>query len=95
MLGPSIGITGQGGIDFESKLVNLRGTVTPLGALNEITQQLPVLGTLLNGLDGGGLFSATYVIQGRFEDPNMYVNPWTSLTPGAFRDFYRVVTGSF
>ena len=95
MLGPSIGMTGQGGIDFDSKFLNLRGTVTPLGALNEITQQLPVLGTFLNGLDGGGLFSATYVIEGRFEDPSMFVNPWTSLTPGAFRDFYRAVTGSF
>ena len=95
MLGPSIGMTGQGGIYFDAQQVNLRGTVTPLGVLNEITQQLPLFGTLLNGLDGGGLFSATYAIQGSFEDPNMYVNPWTSLTPGAFRDLYKALTGSF
>ena len=95
MLGPSIGMTGQGGIYFDAQQVNLRGTVTPLGVLNEITQQLPLFGTLLNGLDGGGLFSATYAIQGPFDDPNMYVNPWTSLTPGAFRDLYKALTGSF
>ena len=95
MLGPSIGMTGQGGVYFDAQQVNLRGTVTPLGVLNEITQQLPLFGTLLNGLDGGGLFSATYAIQGPFEDPNMYVNPWTSLTPGAFRDLYKALTGSF
>ena len=34
MLGPSIGMTGQGGIYFDAQQVNLRGTVTPLGVLN-------------------------------------------------------------
>ena len=95
MLGPSVGMTGQGSLDFDNNHIDLRGTVTPFGAINEITQQLPLIDTLINGLDGGGLFSAPYAIAGEFQRPTVLVNPWAALTPGAFRDLYRELSGSF
>ena len=89
MAGPSVGMTTEGSIDFEAKRFALQGNVTPFNLVSEIAGSIPVLGQVLTGTDGGGLFSAGYKVDGPFSDPVVNVNPFQILTPGIYRQWFQ------
>lgn len=86
--GPSIGLTSSGTIDLDRHNINLEGVLVPAYALNSILGNIPVLGDLLQGGSGEGLFSATYRISGSLGEPQIDVNPWAALAPGLLRDLF-------
>jgi hypothetical protein len=53
--------------------------------LNSIIGNVPVLGSLLLGGEGQGLFAANYRATGSAADPQISVNPLSALTPGFLR----------
>ena len=91
--GPSLGITVDGPIDRRRGTVNLRGTLVPAYTLNSILGNIPILGTLLTGGEGEGVFALTYRVSGAVESPTVSVNPLSVLAPGFLRRFVTALEG--
>ena len=89
--GPSLGLTATGYIDYGVDQINVRGTVVPAYALNSILSEIPIVGFLLTGSKGGGMFAVVYSATGKLSEPTISVNPLSALTPG----FLRGVFGLF
>ncbi len=89
--GLALGFTGGGTVDLQRQTLDLRGTVVPVYALNSALGRLPVVGYLFRGdQKGGGVFAATYVLAGPFDDVGVMVNPLAALTPGFLRHVFDV-----
>jgi hypothetical protein len=86
--GPSIGLTSSGTIDLDRQKIDLEGVIVPAYAINSLLGNIPLLGDLLQGGPGEGLFSAAYKISGDLPEPKIDVNPWTALAPGFLRDIF-------
>jgi AsmA-like C-terminal region/Protein of unknown function len=86
--GPSIGLTSSGIIDLDRQKIDLEGVIVPAYAINSILGNIPILGNLLQGGPGEGLFSAAYKINGDLPEPKIDVNAWTALAPGFLRDIF-------
>jgi hypothetical protein len=89
--GLSLGYTAKGRIYTYAEVVDIEGTVVPAYAINSVLGNIPIIGTLLTGVEeGGGIFAATYEMNGPFEDPKVKVNPLSALAPGIFRNLFGI-----
>lgn len=88
--GPSLGMTLGGVIDRKNKTLNLRGTIIPAYMLNAFFSYIPILGKLLAGGKGEGIFSVGFSIQGPQSDPQISSNPLSVLTPGFLKKLFEV-----
>jgi hypothetical protein len=91
--GSALGITMKGRIDLANEAVDLDGTLVPAYAINSALGFLPVIGDILVGPTGGGVFAATYRVSGRIEDPSITVNPLAALAPGVLRKLFQFFEG--
>lgn len=88
--GVGFGATGHGTIDVDNETLKIDGTLIPAYQLNAALGELPGIGILFRGEDHGGLFAAPYAIRGKIEKPSFSVNPLGILTPGVFRNIFRI-----
>lgn len=88
MVGASLGITFDGSVDIDNDLIDLRGAVAPAYALNGILSDIPLIGDVLVGGEGEGIFAVTYQASGNSADPQVAVNPLSALTPGVLRNIF-------
>jgi hypothetical protein len=88
--GPAIGITVDGTITFPKKVLNLQGTIVPSYTLNSVLGNVPLLGDMLTGGEGQGVFAARYSISGTEKNENINVNPLSILTPGFLRGLFDI-----
>ena len=72
--GPSMGITFEGLMSPERRVMDLQGVVSPLNILNGI-------GGALFARRGEGLFGFSYLLSGPMQRPNTEVNPLSILPP--------------
>jgi hypothetical protein len=86
--GSQIGITVSGRVDVHRDLANLRGTIVPLYLINSMVGKLPVVGDVIVGERGSGLFAARFTVEGDLARPDFSVNPLSILTPGPFRRLF-------
>ncbi|CAO3351553.1 YhdP family protein [Azospirillum palustre] len=86
--GSALGLTLEGQIDLETETANLQGTIVPVYGLNRLIGQIPLLGDVLSGGEGQGIFSATWHVQGPLSDPDVSVNPLAVLAPGFLRNLF-------
>lgn len=88
--GSSLGITVEDGrIDTGDKSVAVTGTVVPSYTLNTVIDSIPVIGSVLTGGKGEGVFAATYKVTGTYPDnTEVSVNPLSMLAPGFLRDIF-------
>lgn len=84
----SLGFTVEGNINRTQHQLDLKGVVIPMYVLSSILDNIPLIGSLLNGSDGKGLFAANYTIQGSTEDPQVDVNTLSGLVPGFIRGLF-------
>ncbi|MCC9625485.1 AsmA-like C-terminal domain-containing protein [Thalassospira sp. MA62] len=89
--GSALGVTANGSLDLAKSEIRLAGSIVPLYALNSALGAIPILGDLLVGEEGGGLFAPTYTIEGDMADPDVSVNPLSTFVPGVFRN---LITGA-
>ncbi|MEX0348036.1 MAG: DUF3971 domain-containing protein [Paracoccaceae bacterium] len=80
-VGPSMGISVDGRVDTERRLLNLRGVISPVYLLNAVGRVI--------SRSGEGLFGFNYTLTGPLGDPRVGVNPLSALTPGILRDIFR------
>ncbi len=88
--GPMLGANLAGKVDFKTRRINLGGTYIPLQGLNGALGGIPVLGQLISGTKGEGIFGITFAIQGALEQPQVIVNPLSIVAPGIFRDLFQM-----
>lgn len=91
--GPAIGLTMSGTLDIKENRANLQGSVVPAYTANSIIGRIPVLGGLLVGGEGQGLFAINYGVSGSLDDPSISVNPLSVLTPGFLRGLFGAFDG--
>ncbi|MCB1559236.1 MAG: AsmA-like C-terminal domain-containing protein [Alphaproteobacteria bacterium] len=82
--GASIGLSFAGTINQTKGMTNLEGTVAPMSSVNSMVSKIPLLGKLLGG-SSGSLIAATYTMKGPSDDPSVFINPLSVLTPGFLR----------
>jgi Protein of unknown function/AsmA-like C-terminal region len=88
--GPSLGLTASGYFDFDTDQIDIRGTVVPAYALNSLVGQIPVIGYLLTGGEGTGVFAVIYTATGKLSQPTISVNPLSALAPGFLRGLFNL-----
>ncbi|MFN4089571.1 MAG: AsmA-like C-terminal region-containing protein [Alphaproteobacteria bacterium] len=86
--GPAIGVTWRGDLDLGADTVDVRGTLVPFYAVNRIIGAVPIIGDILTGGRGGGVFAVTYRLSGPLDEPDMAVNPLSILAPGFLRGLF-------
>nr|HRQ80542.1 AsmA-like C-terminal region-containing protein [Azospirillaceae bacterium] len=86
--GGALGLTLEGDINLAKDTARLNGTIVPVYGVNRILGQIPLLGDLLSGGPGQGLFAATWTVEGPLADPAVSVNPLALLTPGFLRNLF-------
>lgn len=91
--GPSLGITLDGEINGDADEISMFGTLVPAYTINSVLGEIPLIGTLLVGRQGEGVFALTYGISGPVEEPVITVNPLSALAPGFLRNFFAIFTG--
>ena len=86
--GFSVGVNAEGTVDLETDRVDIKGTIVPAYTFNTLIDAIPVLGELLTGGEGEGLFAATYEVGGTTAEPEISVNPLSVLAPGFLRNLF-------
>jgi hypothetical protein len=85
----SVGGTVRGFIYTDAHRYDLTGTYIPFFGLNNMWQKLPILGPLLGGREGEGLFGVTFAVRGPLDKPQFQINPLSALAPGLFRGLFE------
>ena len=86
--GPSLGFVLEGGIrkdDFAS----LNGSLAPANTINNFIREIPVVGKILTGKKGDGIFGASFKIKGK-DNLKVEVNPIKTLTPRFIQRFLKI-----
>lgn len=92
--GGDLGLAFDGVIDLKAETLDLAGTIVPIYHINSVISSIPLIGDILTGGAGGGLFAFTYTIRGTFADPSVSVNPLSVLAPGFLRRLFFEETPS-
>jgi hypothetical protein len=91
---PSIGLTTQGGIDFEHNQIDVSGSFVPAYTVNTMLTKIPLVGLLLSGGENGGVFGINYRVHGSMSDPTVSVNPLSAIAPGIFHRILSAIDGT-
>lgn len=91
--GPSLGLTATGNFDHIKDTIDLKGTIVPAYSINAILGNIPIIGELIQGGPGMGLFAATYRATGKLSEPTFTVNPLAALAPGFLRSLFDIFQG--
>jgi hypothetical protein len=86
--GAALGLTLEGVVDLDTDRMDLQGTIVPVAGVNRFLGAIPLLGQLLTGGEGHGVFAFTYAAQGPLGDPRITVNPLAVLAPGFLRNLF-------
>lgn len=90
-VGKSIGLgfTTEGRLDLVNNTFDIKGNLIPAYVLNSILDNIPILGSLLSGGKGEGIFAMAYTVKGDMSDPRIDINPLTALAPGFLRSLFE------
>ncbi len=80
----------SGKVDFRRQALDIGGTYVPMSGLMRVPAEIPILGPLLTGPRGEGLFGITFGIKGSMARPQVIVNPLSLITPGIFREIFQM-----
>ena len=83
-----MGASAQGHIRKADGRLDIGGTIIPAYALNAALSEIPLLGDLLTGGKGEGMFGVTYALRGSRRDPEVLFNPVSAIAPGIFRRLF-------
>lgn len=87
--GPALGLTANGYVDMTTQGIEIDGVLVPSFGVNSALGGIPIIGDLVVGRDGEGIFSLTYSVRGTLEKANVSVNPLSALAPGVIRRVFE------
>lgn len=88
--GPALGATIKGHVNRADDLIDLGGTIVPAYTVNSFFGNIPVLGDIIVGREGEGIFGITYALSGPAASPEITVNPLSAFVPGIFRRIFEM-----
>ena len=86
---------GDAGATFEGLVYNARnrtdmtGTYLPAYGLNKAVSKIPIFGKVFGDGRKRGLIGITFKLRGRFNNPELVVNPVSLIAPGVFRKLFE------
>ena len=86
--GSALGLTFEGEVDQANDTLDIKGTIVPASNVNRFLSRIPVLGKVLAGDEGDGVFAATYTIKGDAKKTKITINPLSVLAPGILRKIF-------
>lgn len=87
--GPALGLTVNGWVGTDGGGIDLNGVLVPSFGVNSVLGGVPIIGDLIVGRQGEGIFSITYSITGTLEKAQVAVNPLSAVTPGILRRIFE------
>ncbi|MCR9225588.1 MAG: DUF3971 domain-containing protein [Hyphomonas sp.] len=87
--GPALGLTVNGWVGMDGKGIALDGVLVPSFGVNSVLGGVPIIGDLIVGRQGEGIFSITYSVSGSLEKAQVAVNPLSAVTPGILRRIFE------
>jgi hypothetical protein len=88
--GPFEGANLRGKVDFRAQVIDVGGTYVGGIGIMQVIASIPLLGPILTGPRGEGVFGITFAIKGTLANPQVVVNPLALLTPGIFREIFQM-----
>ncbi len=88
--GAALGLTGEGDINFVDKVLDFNGVLVPSYTVNSILGDIPLLGGIMVGKKGEGMFALNYSVKGPMASTQVNINPLSALTPGFLRRIFDV-----
>lgn len=86
--GPSLGFIIEGRVGKDN-FTSLSGSLAPANTINNILRGIPIIGKVLTGKKGDGIFGASFKIKGK-KDLKTEVNPIRTITPRFVQRFLAV-----
>ncbi len=86
--GPSLGFIIEGRVGKDD-FVSLRGNLAPANMVNNFVRGVPLIGKVLTGKKGDGIFGASFKIKGK-DNFETEVNPIKTITPRFIQRFIKV-----
>lgn len=86
--GPTVGLTAQGSYDLATEGFDLSGSISPAYVINGLINSVPLLGEVLTGGDGEGVFGIAYELKGSASAPEISVSPLSVFAIGPFRRLF-------
>ncbi len=62
--------------------------IIPAYALNSAISEIPVIGTIITGGPGEGVFALNYALKGTMRRPKFQINPVSAIAPGILRNMF-------
>ena len=87
--GPALGLTANGWLEPETGALNFDGVLVPSFGVNSALGGIPIIGDLVVGREGEGIFSLTYSVRGSLDKAQVAVNPLSAVTPGVLRRIFE------
>ncbi|MEL6727332.1 MAG: DUF3971 domain-containing protein [Pseudomonadota bacterium] len=87
--GPALGLTVNGWVGTDGEGIDLNGVLVPSFGVNSVLGGVPIIGDLIVGRQGEGIFSITYSVAGTLEKAQVAVNPLSAVTPGILRRIFE------
>lgn len=88
--GQTINIKLSGVIDLDTNTVKMEGIFIPKNILNSIVKEIPLIGKVLSGGNNEGVIATSFKIEGSLNEPQIIINPLSTLTPGFTRELLNV-----
>ena len=86
--GFSLGVTGEGIVDSNNKILDIKGALIPAYKINSVFNNIPIIGELIVGKEDEGLFAINYNTKGKWNNLEYEINPISLLTPGLLRNIF-------
>ena len=71
----------EGKIQREEAIVDMSGEISPMHLVNALIQNVPILGPIIIGNEGEGLFSIDFSLTGDVDNPEVSSNLLTIIKP--------------
>ncbi len=88
-----LGASAQGIIRKADGAMDIGGTIIPAYALNAALGEVPILGQILVGGKGQGVFGLNFALKGSMKKPKFVINPVSAIAPGILRQFFQIGGG--
>ncbi|MGE0085069.1 MAG: AsmA-like C-terminal domain-containing protein [Desulfococcaceae bacterium] len=85
MEGLSMGMTAEGRISLKDGSLELKGVVVPFNLVNKMLDMIPLLGRLIVG---DGIIATNYTATGAYKDPDVRIEPLSTLAIGSLRTVF-------
>ena len=88
--GPAIGFIVEGKINNEDHFASLDGNIIPAYEVNRLISNIPVLGQILTGKSGDGVFGVSFKLKGKDDKYDITINPVRTITPRFLQRFIDI-----